>query len=433
MKLLSLISRILVGSLFVVSGLIKANDPLGFSYKLAEYFSEDVLGFTFLGEIALPLAVFICVIEIVLGIACLFGAKMKLVSTSLLGMIIFFTFLTWFSAEFEKVTDCGCFGDALRLTPWESFSKDLVLLVFIAIIFFDRNNIRSNTVAENKMVLSGSVVLTAIFCLLVLNNPWAFPIYFIALTSLALIRVKTFVNNESEEWIMGGVTTVFSLYFSLYCINHLPIKDFRPYQVGKNILEQMTVPEGAPIDEYQTVYKMKSKSTGEVTDVDSKVYLTDKLWENKDLEIVKDATVTILLKEGYHPPIHDFFIFDKEGQDITAEILADVEVSFMLVAYQIQDSDVAAQKEINDLSAKISNAGYDFYGVSASLDDQIQDFRHNNQSMFPYYTVDETTLKTIVRSNPGLLMLKKGVILGKWHCDDLPSFEEIEEIKKGAS
>ena len=311
MKLLSLISRILVGSLFVVSGLIKANDPLGFSYKLAEYFSEDVLGFTFLGEIALPLAVFICVIEIVLGIACLFGAKMKLVSTSLLGMIIFFTFLTWFSAEFEKVTDCGCFGDALRLTPWESFSKDLVLLVFIAIIFFDRNNIRSNTVAENKMVLSGSVVLTAIFCLLVLNNPWAFPIYFIALTSLALIRVKTFVNNESEEWIMGGVTTVFSLYFSLYCINHLPIKDFRPYQVGKNILEQMTVPEGAPIDEYQTVYKMKSKSTGEVTDVDSKVYLTDKLWENKDLEIVKDATVTILLKEGYHPPIHDFFIFDK--------------------------------------------------------------------------------------------------------------------------
>ncbi|MCH7535926.1 MAG: DoxX family membrane protein, partial [Bacteroidetes bacterium] len=198
MKVLSLISRLVVGSLFIVSGLIKANDPLGFSYKLAEYFTEDVLGFVWLGEYVLQLAVFICVVEIVLGVACLFGSKMKVVSASLLVMIVFFTFLTWFSAYYEKVTDCGCFGDALKLTPWESFNKDLVLLVFILIIFFDRKNINSNSIDDNKKVLTIAVVLIAGFCLLVLNNTWAFPIYFTAILCLFLIGVKAFLNNEYE-------------------------------------------------------------------------------------------------------------------------------------------------------------------------------------------------------------------------------------------
>ncbi|NQY68350.1 MAG: DoxX family protein [Flavobacteriales bacterium] len=433
MKLLLLVSRILVGALFIVSGLIKANDPLGFSYKLAEYFSEDVLGFVWLGDLALPLAVFICIVEIVLGVACLFGAKMKLVSNSLLGMILFFTFLTWFSAYFEKVTDCGCFGDALKLTPWESFSKDVVLTFFISVLFFNRKNIDSNTSEQNKYYLTGAVVFIAVFCLFILNNTWAFPIYFTALLGLFLVLVKMFINNEIEEWIMGALTAVISLYFALFCLNHLPIKDFRPYAVGKSITEQMVVPEGAPIDEYQTIYKIKSKSTGVVSDVDSKVYLSDRLWENKDLEILKGETITNLIKEGYHPPIHDFIISNMQGEDVNDEILNNEEVSFMLVAYQINQSNVGAQKEINELVDKIAASGFDFKGISASLDNNVQEFRHENQSMFPYYSADETTLKTIIRSNPGLVMMRNGRILGKWHYKNLPSMSDIEEIKNKAS
>ena len=128
MNALTYISRLVVGSLFIVSGLIKANDPVGFSYKLKDYFAPDVLNLEFLVPIVLPMAVLICAIEIVLGVAALFGSKMKLVSWMLLLMIVFFTFLTFYSAYFEKVTDCGCFGDALKLTPWESFTKDLILL-----------------------------------------------------------------------------------------------------------------------------------------------------------------------------------------------------------------------------------------------------------------------------------------------------------------
>ena len=149
MKILTIISRLLVGSLFIVSGLIKANDPVGFSYKLKDYFAADVLNMEWLIPFALVLAVVICVVEIVLGLATVMGSKMKPVSWLLLLMIIFFTFLTFYSAQFEKVTDCGCFGDALKLTPWESFSKDAVLLLFVLLIFLKRKSIEMNSERED--------------------------------------------------------------------------------------------------------------------------------------------------------------------------------------------------------------------------------------------------------------------------------------------
>ena len=140
MQLLTLISRFIVGLLFIVSGLIKANDALGFSYKLEEYFSAGVLNMEFLIPF-LFLAAGICIAEIILGVMVLIGARSKFTSWSLLGMIIFFTFLTFYSAYFNKVTDCGCFGDAVKLTHG-IFGKDIILLFFITVIFLRKNVIK---------------------------------------------------------------------------------------------------------------------------------------------------------------------------------------------------------------------------------------------------------------------------------------------------
>ena len=172
-KVLEFISRVLVGSLFIVSGLIKANDPLGFSYKLEEYFAADVLNLPFFEPWALQLAIIICVIEIVLGVAVLLGSKIKLVSWSLLLMIIFFTFLTFYSAYFNKVTDCGCFGDALKFTPWQSFTKDVILFFFIAIIFIRQKHITPNIQREDLFYFGFSLFFVALFSVMVIS--WNFP------------------------------------------------------------------------------------------------------------------------------------------------------------------------------------------------------------------------------------------------------------------
>ncbi|MES2630059.1 MAG: DoxX family protein, partial [Bacteroidota bacterium] len=201
MKILVTISRILVGSLFIVSGLVKANDTLGFSYKLIEYFEPGVLDMTWLIPFALPLAIFICVVEVVLGVATLLGGKMKLTAWSLLLMIVFFTFLTWYSAYFQKVLECGCFGDAIKLTPWESFSKDVVLLVFIVIIFIKRNAINFNTAVEDRIILPISVLVVALFSVLVLK--WSFPWIFTLLVLAVALVIKNLVKTPKVEWIIA--------------------------------------------------------------------------------------------------------------------------------------------------------------------------------------------------------------------------------------
>src|SRR5690606_10678389 len=158
---------------FIISGLIKANDPLGFSYKLEEYFAPDVLNLPIFEPIALQLAIFICVVEIVLGIAAIMGSKMKIVSWSLMGLIVFFLFLTFYSAYFNKVADCGCFGDALKFTPWQSFTKDVILFVFIAIIFWRRNYITPGDTTSNLFNFGFALLFIAIFSIGVIS--WYFP------------------------------------------------------------------------------------------------------------------------------------------------------------------------------------------------------------------------------------------------------------------
>jgi uncharacterized membrane protein YphA (DoxX/SURF4 family) len=372
MRILTLISRILVGVLFIISGMIKANDPIGFSIKLQEYF--NVFGTPVFNNIALGLAVFICVFEVVLGVATLTGSKMKPVAWSLLLMIVFFTFLTFYSAYFNKVTDCGCFGDAVKLTPWQSFTKDLILLVFIVIIFINRNRIHSSL-------------------------------------------------SPIGDWTVLGVSTALVTWFSVYCINHLPVVDFRPFAIGKNIPEQMIIPEGAKQDKFETKLYYKNLKTGEV-----KGFTTENYPWQDTLNWAWDTTVTELVEKGYHPPIHDFHIASLDGStDITEDVLNNPDYSLLVVSYDISKAEKSAQEKLNKLADECGKRNINVIGLTSSTYRTVDDFRHEHNIMYEFYNVDETTLKTMIRSNPGLILIKKGVVIDMWHANDIPEFGEFKQ------
>lgn len=413
MRSLSWISRMLVGALFIVSGLIKANDAVGFSYKLEEYFT--VFGTTFMNDYALLLAAFICVLEIILGVAVIFGTRMVTVSWLLLLMIVFFTFLTFYSAYFNKVTDCGCFGDALKLTPWQSFTKDLVLLFFVMIIFIDRKRIHHGNLKSDLTNSGVAIILIAFFSLFVIN--WAFPVWFSIGLLFATAMLKQVLTTMPNTVVLG-LSGMLSLAFTYYCYNHLPIKDFRPYAIGKNILVGMSIPEGAQKDSIQMVFQYKK--AGQVFE-----FPADKLPEDLDSYEFVDRVDKVIVK-GYEPPIHDFKLVNAEDQDYTEDILMNPDYSFMLIAYDMHKTDATVQNKINEFVKKCDAAKISFFGVTSTSPAETDKYRHEFQNMFQYYHCDATTLKTIIRSNPGLVMLKKGTVVDMWHANDFPKFEEID-------
>ena len=366
-NVLTTISRILVGVLFIISGFIKANDPLGFSYKLDEYFT--VFHMQWMSSVSLWLAMFISVFEIAVGFALLLGAKMKQTAWALLLMIVFFTFLTFYSAYFDVVKDCGCFGDALKLTPWESFTKDVVLLVLILIIFFNRKTI------------------TPLF-------------------------------GERASSLIAYSGLLIALFFTIYTYRHLPLIDFRPYAIGKNIQEGMTLPPDARKDSIVMVFiyekdgKQVELSMEQIGQVDDSYKFIDR----KDKVIV----------EGDHPKIHDFNMYDVDGADHKDEFLSKPGHKFVLVAYDITKSDEKVQHKINDFVALSQKAKIPFIGLTGSTPQQTDVFRHEHNSMFDYYFCDNTALKTIIRSNPGLLLLNGATVEMMWHHNDFPSFDEVK-------
>lgn len=373
MKFLTYLSRLLVGVLFIISGLIKANDALGFSYKLEEYFSADVLNLEFLIPLAFIMAASICIFEVVVGIMVLIGARPKLANWSLMLMIVFFTFLTFYSAYYNKVTDCGCFGDAIKLTPWGSFRKDLILLFFIFILFIGEKHI------------------------------------------------KALLSRKMENMFLA-IVTFFCFAFVVHTYRHLPVKDFRPYAIGNSISEGMKTCDelGLPCTEEAYYYIVKNKASGEVSEMLSTDY-QDK-WEEYDF--VEATEKTIVLQEGYEPPIHDFTI-SKDGADYTYSVLAE-ENAFLLVCYNIDKTSASEQEKINAFYAKCQAAGFSFYALCASSDDNILAFAEENNIEYPFYFTDETTLKTMIRSNPGLMHIQSGTVMEKWHYNDFPSLGDIE-------
>lgn len=414
MKTLSWISRMLVGALFIVSGLIKANDAIGFSYKLVEYFT--VFEINFLNDYAVMLAAFICVLEIILGVAVIFGTRMITVSWLLLLMIVFFTFLTFYSAYFNKVTDCGCFGDALKLTPWQSFTKDIVLLFFVMIIFIDRKSIRHGDMKSDLLNSGIALALIAFFSISVIS--WSFPIWFSAGLLFATAMLKQ-VLPKIPNTIVLGLSGLLSICFTIYCYNYLPVKDFRPYAIGKNIMAGMSIPDGAAKDSIQMVFQYKKD--GVISE-----FPADKLPEDLDKYEFVDRVDKVIVK-GYVPPIHDFKIADAEDVDHTEEFLNNPGYSFMLVAYDLSHSNTDVQNKINAFVKQCDENKISFFGITSTAPAETDKFRHEYQNMFNYYFCDATTLKTIIRSNPGLVLMKNGTVIDMWHYNDYPEFEKVKK------
>ncbi|MGB0390466.1 MAG: DoxX family protein [Salibacteraceae bacterium] len=443
MKYLVGFSRLFVGSLFIVSGLIKANDALGFSYKLEEYFHESALNLPFLEPWALWLGILACMAEIILGMALLLGAKTRLTTWALLGLTLFFGWLTAYTATCDPsatytimvngeevvksvtcVTDCGCFGDAMKgsigrsLTPWESFAKDMILLVFLLPIFFMQKKVKLNTFQEDKIYFPLALAFVLLFSWVF---TWYFPVLFTLLAYGVFLGLKKLMGDEKVEWPGAGAIAVIGLLFIYWNYNHLPVRDYRPFAVGKNIAEGMKSAEelGLNPPEYGYIYVLKNTETGEEKEMSDKVYLAEKWWENKAWEMDAEQTKQVKLQDGYEPPVHDFFISDNDGNDHTAEILSEPKI-VLFIAYDISKTNDANMTRINEFAQEVEQMGIPFVGLSAGSYTDVEEFRHKNQTMFDFWSADAIMLKTVIRSNPGIVVLENGTVTAKYHHNDVP-------------
>jgi len=363
MKYLVHLSRIFVGILFIISGFIKLNDPLGFSYKLQEYFGSDVLNLEFLIPYALGISVLVVVFEVVLGVFLLIGYKPKFTIWSLLTMIVFFTFLTFYSAYFDKVKDCGCFGDALKLTPWESFTKDLILLVFILILVYGLKHIK--------------------------------PIF-----------------KKLPTSVLALLSFIISLWFGYHVLMHLPSIDFRAYQIGNNIQDQMDVPENAAKPELE--YTWTFNVNGEEQE-----FVTNGSYPKVDGEYVGVETKTI--DEGYIPPIQDFSI-ESDDENLTAQFLEE-ENLVIIAMYDINKGEDEGVLKIKSFTDNAIKKGYTVIGLTSSGSEDKLQIKADYNLNFDFYLCDEKVIKTIVRSNPGVVILNKGTIINKAHWNDIEDIE----------
>ncbi|HSM63850.1 MAG TPA: BT_3928 family protein, partial [Gillisia sp.] len=309
MKILVGVARIFVGILFMISGFIKLNDPIGFSFKLQEYFSAEVLNIEILVPFALVIAILLVVFELVLGIMLIIVYLPKFTLWSLLVMIVFFTFLTFYSAYFDKVKDCGCFGDAMPLTPWQSFYKDAVLLGLILLLFFNRK------------------------------------------------LITPILAPASHRWIIF-LSFMLCFIFAYYVLMHLPLIDFRAYKVGNNLLEEMKIPENADKANYE--YRWKFNQNGEEV-----IIKNSGAYPNIEGDYV--GVETTLISEGFKPRIPDFSIL-KDGENITLEILGK-EKLLLIVAYNLRKSEKSGFTAIKDLSEEALKKGYTVVGLTASGDE----------------------------------------------------------------
>lgn len=445
MKYLIGFCRLFVGSLFIVSGMIKANDPLGFSYKLEEYFHESALNLPFLEPWALTLAIAACMAEIILGFALLFGAKIRLTTWLLLGLTLFFGWLTAYTATCDPngtytimvngeemvktvtcVTDCGCFGDAMKgsigrsLTPWESFGKDMILLVFLLPIFFMQKKIKLNTWDEDKVYLPLSLAFVLVFSWVF---TWYFPVVITLIGYAGFMVLKKFLGEDKVEWPGAGYVAVVGLFFIYWCYSHLPARDYRPYAVGKSIVEGMKSAEelGLEPPQYGYIYVLKNKNSGEIKELSDQVYINEKWWEKEEWEMDSEQTKQVKIKDGYEPPIHDFFISDNEGNDQTQWILSQPTIVLM-IAYDIRKTDGSSMQSINRMASWLEERGVPFKAITAGVYSDVEAFRHEHQTMFDFWSGDAIMLKTIIRSNPGIIVLENGVVTQKYHFDQVGNF-----------
>ena len=371
MRLVKNLCRIIVGIVFIYSGFVKGIDPLGSDYKFTDYFNAFGMGWmnvtTLFFSFALSLA------EFLIGIALLFNLWVSRMAWGSLLFMAFFTPLTLVLALTNPVSDCGCFGDAMILTNWQTFWKNIILLLLAIMIFVYRKEYKS---------------------------------------SLPLMGQFSFLT-------LAGAGM---LCLSIYCYRHLPVLDFRPYAVGKNITEGMRLPEGAEPDQYEVTLKYKNKQTGEIRSFTEDNYP----WQDT-LNWEYESSSERLVKKGYITPIHDLVIEHPTLGNITEEILEDDNHTILAVAYNLNQSDTQYQPAINRLAEYARKKGIRFYGLTSSTERDIEAYKKRNHVPYEFCTADEIQLKTMIRSNPGVIILREGTILDKWAGKDVPDVKELQD------
>ena len=353
--------RLVLAVTFILSGFVKAVDPLGTQYKLNDYLEAMHLDAMVPDLATLAGSVLLAAMEFCLGVFLLFAIHRRLVSRLLVLVMGIMTALTVWIYIADPVSDCGCFGDAVVLTNGQTLLKNIILLAAAIVV---------------------------------------------ALWPLDMMR---FIS-KTNQWIVINYTAVFILIIEGYALYDLPQFDFRPYHVGANIMKGMEIPEGAEQPEFETTFIMEKNGERREFGLDN---YPDSTWTYID-------TKTIQTKQGYVPPIHDFSMTSLDGEDLTEEILTNQGYTFLLVSPHLEDADDSQLDLINQVYEYAEDNGYPFYCLTASGVQGINRWRDITGAEYPYCLTDETTLKTVIRSNPGMILLKDGTIIRKWSHNRLP-------------
>ncbi len=361
--------RIVVSVTLILSGFVKAVDPIGTQYKLHDY--AVALGAESLAPdwLTLCASVALSALEFSLGIMLLFAIRRRLATRVTLAFMAVMTMVTVWIYIADPVSDCGCFGDAITLTNGETLLKNIVLTAMTALLVW-------------RATLMPRMV------------------------------------SLSNQWIVMHYTLVFIIVISVYSLYYLPLFDFRPYHVGASIPEGMEIPDDAEQPQFETTFIMEKN--GERREFTTENY-PDSTWTYIDSN-------TKVISQGYVPPIHDFSIMLlPEGQDITDEVLSDTGYTFLLVSPHLEKGDDSMFGDIDLIYEYAVNHGYKFYCLTASGSQAIARWSDITGAEYPFCNTDETTLKTIIRSNPGLVLLKNGAVVGKWSHNALP----VTELMRG--
>lgn len=363
------IARVILGFTFIVSGTVKAVDPHGTEYKLHDYL--DALGLTTIAPdwLLIIAAIVLSTLEILIGAMILLAIWRRVITKVALLFMAVMTLITVWIFYANPVQDCGCFGDAFILTNSQTLAKNIVLLACAIITVIWPQNIKR-------------------------------------------------VFSKTNQWMLTQFVFACSIGVSLWCLYDLPLLDFRPYHIGADIKKGMEIPDNAEQPEFETTFIMEKDGETKEFSLDN---YPDSTWT-----FVDSKTTTI--KQGYIPPIHDFSIVTTEGDDITEEVLSNEGYTFLLISPYLENADDSNFGIIDQIYEFAQDNSIKFYCLTASTDKGIAHWQNITGAEYPFCNTDGTTLKTIVRSNPGLVLLKDGVITGKWSCNFLPENEELSKL-----
>ncbi len=361
------ICRFILAVTFIFSGYVKAIDPLGTLYKLKDYAAAMALNDLLPDWALVIVAIALGALEFSLGVFMLFAVRRHMVSKLTLALMSVMTALTVWIYIADPVKDCGCFGDALKLTNGETLLKNIVLIACATLVAW---------------------------------RP---------------VDMARFISR-TNQWIVRYYTITYIVVTSVYCLYTLPIFDFRPYRVGTNIKQGMEIPEGAEQPEFESTFILRKNGVTREFTLDN---YPDSTWEYVD-------TKTVQTKKGYEPPIHDFAITTNDtGEDITEQVLTKKGYTFLLVSPRLAVADDSNFGDIDQIYEYAEENGVDFFCLTASTNEDIERWRELTGAEYTFCNADETTLKTMIRSNPGLILLKDGTIIGKWSHNALPQTDDL--------